>query len=173
VTRAPLADAPSPGRAAAAIPVAEAAPAAAPAGAGQSAGPAQAADAALAPGKAEAVAAGIKTAPALAMIDDDETAAPPASHVGGNRWGIQVGAYAHSAQAHSAALQVKRSIAGLHKATIAVVRSRAGHSTVYRARLTGLTPVQAQAACGNIHRHRGECVIVAPGSEHTLAALAH
>ncbi len=155
VSSAPLGDAP--GAAPAAAEPREAA--AAPAGAAASTG--------------QAPSANVKTAPALAVIEDDQAEERhPASHWG-NRWGIQVGAYAHSRQAHSAALRVKHAFAGLRKATVSVVRGPAGRGMVYRARLTGISAGEAHAACGKIHRQRHECVILAPGNEHTLAELAH
>jgi len=105
-----------------------------------------------------------QTAPALAMVDGNDSDEMRASG-----WGIQVGAYSHAAQARAAALRVKRSIAGLHRATISIARGHAGHGTIYRARLTGISAGEARAACSKIHRKRSECVVLNPGNERTLA----
>ena len=105
-----------------------------------------------------------QTAPALAMVDGNDSEEMRASG-----WGIQVGAYSHAAQARAAALRVKRSIAGLHRATISIARSHAGHGTIYRARLTGISAGEARAACSKIHHKRSECVVLNPGNERTLA----
>ena len=110
-----------------------------------------------------------RTAPALAMVESDDANEVHAVHT--NRWGIQVGAYAHHAQAQAAALRIKRATVGLRRATISIAESRAGRSTVYRARLLGLSAGEARAVCSKIHRKRGECVILNPGNERALAAL--
>jgi len=107
-----------------------------------------------------------QTAPALAMVDGNDSGEMRVSG-----WGIQVGAYSHAAQARAAALRAKRSIAGLHRATISIARSHAGHGTIYRARLTGISAGEARAACSKIHRKRSECVVLNPGNERSLAEV--
>ena len=103
------------------------------------------------------------------MIEDDEAGELHGVHP--NRWGIQVGAYAHHAQAQAAALRIKHMTKGLGRATISIAESRMGRSILYRARLLGLSAGEARAACGKIHQKRGECVILSPGGERALAAL--
>jgi len=107
-----------------------------------------------------------QTAPALAMVDGNDS-----DEMRTSGWGIQVGAYSHAAQARAAALRAKRSIAGLRRATVSIARSHTHHSTIYRARLTGISAGEARAACGKIHRKRSECVILNPGNERTLAEV--
>ena len=107
-----------------------------------------------------------QTAPALAMVDGNDS-----EEMRTSGWGIQVGAYSHAAQARAAALRAKRSIAGLRRATVSIARSHAHHSTIYRARLTGISAGEARAACGKIHRKRSECVVLNPGNERTLAEV--
>ena len=107
-----------------------------------------------------------QTAPALAMVDGNDSDEMRASG-----WGIQVGAYSHPAQARAAALRVKRSIAGLHRATISIAGSHTGHGMIYRARLTGISAGEARAACSKIHRKRSECVVLNPGNERALAEV--
>ncbi len=107
-----------------------------------------------------------QTAPALAMVDGNDS-----DEMRTSGWGIQVGAYSHAAQARAAALRAKRSIAGLRRATVSIARSHTHHSTIYRARLTGISAGEARAACGKIHRKRSECVVLNPGNERTLAEV--
>ena len=107
-----------------------------------------------------------QTAPALAMVDGNDS-----DEMRTSGWGIQVGAYSHAAQARAAALRVKRSIAGLHRATISIARSHTGHGMIYRARLTGMSAGEARAACSKIHRKRSECVVLNPGNERSLAEV--
>jgi D-alanyl-D-alanine carboxypeptidase len=119
--------------------------------------------------RTEAPIAHPRTAPALAMVEGDD--ANEGHAVRTNRWGIQVGAYTRHAQAEAAALRLKRATVGLRRATISIAESRAGRNTVYRARLLGLSAGEARAACSKIHHKRGECVILNPGTERSLAAL--
>ncbi len=107
-----------------------------------------------------------QTAPALAMVDGNDS-----DEMRTSGWGIQVGAYSHAAQARAAALRVKRSIAGLHRATVSIARSHTGHGMIYRARLTGISAGEARAACSKIHRKRSECVVLNPGNERSLAEV--
>lgn len=86
-------------------------------------------------------------------------------------WGVQVGAYAHFAQARIAALKAQQTTPALAKATVVIGRPHAGNGAVYRARLMGLSETQARAACGHILRHKGGCLVVNPTNERTLAAI--
>jgi cell division protein FtsN len=88
-------------------------------------------------------------------------AAPVAA--GGGNWGVQVGAFASANLARAAAGQARDMIAATGTRT-AVEPVRQGSSTLYRARVVGLSSRgAADQACGRL-RGRGACMIVAPGA---------
>ena len=80
-------------------------------------------------------------------------------------WGIQVGAFSGFKPAHHAAAAAARKLGGLiAEATIDVNKQRAGHRTVYRARLTGFTEDQAHAACRKLAKSKKSCRVVTPNA---------
>jgi cell division septation protein DedD len=82
-------------------------------------------------------------------------------HVGGSAWAIQVGAFGRSGQAHAAA-SAARGAAGHAHMVVATVKE--GRSTLYRARLSGMTHDAAVHACQKLSHARGSCVVVAPSA---------
>jgi hypothetical protein len=84
-------------------------------------------------------------------------AAVPAAASGGN-WAIQVGAFASENLARDAAGQA-RSGAGNGRPLVMAVAQ--GRSTLYRARVTGLSRDAAQTACERL-RGRGACMVISP-----------
>jgi cell division protein FtsN len=88
--------------------------------------------------------------------------APPAaaSAAGGNRWSVQVGAFASENLARVSANQARDSVQTMGART-AVTPVRQGNTTLYRARVTGLTRSGAEQACARM-RSRGGCTVVAP-----------
>jgi cell division septation protein DedD len=76
-------------------------------------------------------------------------------------WAIQVGAFASENLARDAAGQA-RSGAGNGQAVVTPVPQ--GRSTLYRARVTGLSRDAAQTACDRL-RARGTCMIVSPDAQ--------
>ena len=89
-------------------------------------------------------------------------AAAPAIATGG-AWGVQVGAYASENLARAAASQA-RDMIGPSGTRAAVERVTQGRSTLYRARVIGLSHRNAaEQACDRM-RSRGACMIVAPGA---------
>jgi hypothetical protein len=76
----------------------------------------------------------------------------------GRNWAVQVGAYANRQQAVQAVGAAHSSVA---HATTSVASVQAGHATLYRARLGGLTHDGAVAAC----HHLSRCLIVSPASQ--------
>jgi hypothetical protein len=81
-------------------------------------------------------------------------------HGGGHVWGIQVGAFGSRALASSAAGQA-RAVIGHAAASVTQVASHG--STLYRARLTGFTREDAEAACARLG-HKSSCVVLSPAS---------
>ena len=76
-------------------------------------------------------------------------------HVGsGRNWGVQVGAYSSREQAASA-------VHGASHASISP--SHAGHATIYRARLGGMTHDAAVQTCHHAS-HKGGCLLVSPAA---------
>jgi hypothetical protein len=89
-------------------------------------------------------------------------AAPAAAQAaaGGNRWSVQVGAFASENLARVSANQARDTVQAMGART-AVTPVRQGNTTLYRARVTGLTRSAAEQACARI-RARGACTVVAP-----------
>lgn len=84
-----------------------------------------------------------------------------ASNGGAANWSVQVGAFASQNLARTSANQARDRVA-LLGARASVTEVRQGQTTLYRARVTGLTRSAADQACAQL-RSRGECTIVAPG----------
>jgi hypothetical protein len=85
-----------------------------------------------------------------------------ASPAGPRDWAVQVGAFASENLARTSASQAQDIVATLGSRT-AVTPVRQGNTTLYRARVTGLTRSAAEQACARL-RARGACVVVAPGA---------
>jgi cell division septation protein DedD len=121
----------------------------------------------LAPPAAAPVARGFSLVPRAqaATIPRPPAAAPastPASRAGG-AWGVQVGAFASQNLARDAAAQAQQRI-GATGTRLAVEPVSQGRSTLYRARVVGLSSRgAADQACDRM-RGRGACMIVAPGT---------
>jgi hypothetical protein len=88
--------------------------------------------------------------------------ATPASAGGGLGWSVQVGAFASQNLARTTANQARNTVATLGSRT-AVTPVRQGRTTLYRARVTGLSRSGAEQACARL-RARGACTVVAPGA---------
>ena len=82
--------------------------------------------------------------------------------MGGKDWAVQVGAYGNSSDAQAAA-GAARSQVGHSSTQVAAVH--AGHGTLYRARLGGMTHDAALQACHRLSHHGGRCLIVSPASQ--------
>jgi hypothetical protein len=76
---------------------------------------------------------------------------------GGSGWGIQVGAFGSPQQAMAAA-KAARGQLGLASAHVVVGTVRQGHTTLYRARLAGVSHETASQSCGHLHK----CMLVSP-----------
>lgn len=87
-------------------------------------------------------------------------AAAAQAPAGGNRWSVQVGAFASENLARVSANQARDSVQTMGART-AVTPVRQGNTTLYRARVTGLTRSGAEQACARM-RSRGACTVVAP-----------
>jgi cell division septation protein DedD len=72
-------------------------------------------------------------------------------------WAVQVGAFARQDQAHGAA----STAAGSSGGRVLVQPVVQGRTTLYRARVTGLTQPAAQAACDRLRRN-GACMVLSP-----------
>lgn len=93
------------------------------------------------------------------------TSAPPpapAPSAGGSGWSVQVGAFSSENLARATANQARDVVATMGSRT-AVTPVRQGSSTLYRARVTGLSRPTAEQACNRL-RGRGGCTVVAPGA---------
>ena len=93
---------------------------------------------------------------ALKTVENDDDAAG---------WAIQVGAFAAPKQAHHAAAKAARTLGGLMaRAHVAVDKVLTKKHTMYRARLTGFSASQANAACKKMQRAKRECHVIQPES---------
>lgn len=81
---------------------------------------------------------------------------------GGANWSVQVGAFASQNLARTAANQARDRVALLGTRSL-VVPVQHGRTTLYRARVTGLTRSGAEQACARL-RSLGDCTIIAPGA---------
>jgi hypothetical protein len=88
--------------------------------------------------------------------------APAAASAGGTQWAVQVGAFASENLARTTANQARDVVATMGARTT-VMPVRQGSTTLYRARVSGLSRSGAEQACGRL-RTRGACTIVAPGA---------
>ena len=81
-------------------------------------------------------------------------------------WAVQVGAFANpnlAAAANAAARDQVRDVLGGAQPLVATVR--ASNSTLYRARLTGLSHDAAAHACERLARSRTNCMVVSPDAQ--------
>lgn len=89
-------------------------------------------------------------------------AATPTPVATGGPWGVQVGAFASENLARNAAAQARDQM-GAPGARMVVERVSQGSTTLFRARVVGLSSrASAEQACDRL-RGRGACMIVAPG----------
>ncbi len=82
-----------------------------------------------------------------------------------NGWGIQVGAFNGKAPAQTALSEVTKSLGGIvssGKGTI--VSFRSGKSTVYRARVMGISEAQARSACKKLTADKKSCHVISPAA---------
>jgi cell division septation protein DedD len=88
---------------------------------------------------------------------------PAAAPAAPGAWGVQVGAFASENLARAAAGQA-RDMIGANGTRTVVERVTQGRSTLYRARVVGLSNREAaDRACGRV-RGQGACMVVAPGA---------
>lgn len=104
----------------------------------------------------------LPAAPVPAPQPRAAAAAPAAAANGGTQWSVQVGAFASENLARTTANQARDTVATLGSRT-AVTPVRQGGTTLYRARVTGLSRSAAEQACTRL-RARGACTVVAPGA---------
>lgn len=92
----------------------------------------------------------------------------PAKAASGNadKWGVQVGAFASRAAGQKALTQaVKQAPFLLRGAKNAVLETKNGKDTVFRARMVGLDEKTARKVCSELSRHGQRCVAVPPGEK--------
>lgn len=111
-------------------------------------------------GKSVAVAS--SGAPARAVTDRG----------GDKTWGLQIGAYAQRAPAFQAAAQAMRTASGLLTAARVVVSEvgATSGSTLYRARIVGVSSKRAKDACSLLISRQMKCFVLNPGQVGQLAA---
>ena len=90
--------------------------------------------------------------------------AHPANIPGG--WAVQVGAFANPGMAVAATTaartQAREALGGAQPLVATVVQA---NTTLYRARLTGLSREAAAQACERLVRSRTSCIVVSPGAQ--------
>jgi D-alanyl-D-alanine carboxypeptidase len=86
-------------------------------------------------------------------------------------WGVQVGAFSRFAPAHLAATKAARAVPRLlSHSKVAVDTTADEGSTVYRARVMGLTQLRARKACAALAAKKMECLMVAGDGSTTAAS---
>lgn len=88
--------------------------------------------------------------------------APAPAAAGESQWAVQIGAFSSENLARTSANQARDVVATLGSRT-SVTPVQRGSTTLYRARVTGLTRGGAEQACNRL-RARGACTVVAPGA---------
>lgn len=89
----------------------------------------------------------------------------------GRDWAIQVGAFGGKSPAQTAANKAKNKLPKTLKgATVMVTPSEDNGTTLYRARLTGLTEKQAQSACRQLMDRGTACIAISPDQPGGAAA---
>ncbi len=97
-------------------------------------------------------------APTPVQVAAADPAPPP---VASGDWGVQVGAFSRSAPAERAALKAANDVpALLGGASITVDQAPNLKSTLYRARLVGLSKQDARAACRQLEARKTDCLVV-------------
>lgn len=87
-------------------------------------------------------------------------------------WGIQVGAFAAFAPAHIAVTKATKHAPSLLNTTkVAIIPVNKRQSTIYRARIVGLTKKKARAACSVLERKRIPCLPVPPDDQTMLVLM--
>ncbi|MBC7801235.1 MAG: lytic transglycosylase domain-containing protein, partial [Gemmatimonadaceae bacterium] len=84
----------------------------------------------------------------------------------GGSWAVQVGAFENAnlaSAATSAARDTARSVLAAARPAVSTVRQ--GRTTLYRARLTGLSRDAAAQACERLARTRTNCMVVSPDAQ--------
>jgi D-alanyl-D-alanine carboxypeptidase len=115
--------------------------------------------------------AGTNVAPAQAQSAAAKRT-PTLSHLPPDRlWGVQLGAFQNSESARLAAEEGLRDLTRLrtgneHSSAVDPVAGK----KVYRARVFGMTEIQARQACGALTKGKKSCMIVAPNETLKLAA---
>jgi D-alanyl-D-alanine carboxypeptidase len=101
-------------------------------------------------------------APEIAMVAAPAAKAVAKAAGADKSWGIQVGAFSRFAPAHLAANRATRNAPRLlsHSQVAVDVASDDG-STIYRARIMGLTEIRARKACAVLTSKKMECLMVA------------
>jgi D-alanyl-D-alanine carboxypeptidase len=80
---------------------------------------------------------------------------------GAATYGVQVGAYSQYSPAQKAAVRVSRIMPSLFAdARIVIDQNQTGNSALYRARLMGLTKVDAERACAKLKAKRSDCMVL-------------
>lgn len=93
-------------------------------------------------------------------------AAKAATGNAADKWGIQVGAFASRAAGQKALTQAtKQAPFLLRGAKNAVLETKNGKETVFRARMVGLDEKTARKVCSELSRHGQRCVAVPPGEK--------
>lgn len=89
---------------------------------------------------------------------------PEAGKPAPGKWGVQLGAYSGEAAARNAAEAAsKRHASLLGDGRIVVSSSKQGKKAVYRARVMGISEVQARTACRKLNSDPG-CLVLQPGT---------
>lgn len=83
-----------------------------------------------------------------AQGDSDDDAAPTVSTK--KNWGVQIGSYPSRKKGMSALQQARKKSTDLRKASTQILAVKQGKSTLYRARLSGLTEEAARSACSSL-----------------------
>jgi D-alanyl-D-alanine carboxypeptidase len=92
----------------------------------------------------------------------------------GNGWAVQVGAYSTTPSAEDAAYMAKEKLPVLLNGTrLSLSQTTRGGSRLYRARLVGMTEIQARNACRRLADNDIPCLAVGEDGEFKTSSLDH
>jgi hypothetical protein len=87
---------------------------------------------------------------------------PPAPALTQAKWAVQVGAFSTPAQAREAAAHAQTTAGAGTRAEVLPLQQ--GKTTLYRARVIGLTQPTANQACDRLRR-QGACAVLSPDAQ--------
>ncbi|MHA1108494.1 MAG: D-alanyl-D-alanine carboxypeptidase family protein, partial [Alphaproteobacteria bacterium] len=88
------------------------------------------------------------------------TAVPRKKPKRAKKWSVQIGVFKRYAPAHLAATRAARAVPSLLRSPVAIVRDEGDSGDNFRARIIGMTEVQARKACRKLKKKKIDCLVI-------------